>query len=141
MKIKDVCKIIIDAIYSSCSRCRAGRYDGKIAILPDGYRLFLIDEKDCFFDIEKINRGQPEFNVSSAINLDRDYKIGVLAEIITIKGVSKAKLVNGDDFVYVNHKFLKVFDKSAVYKFTNEIQPVLVYEFDKLVGLIMPIKK
>lgn len=109
------------------------KYEDHI-LLSDSYRIYKIKNDDCILDLTKFK----EINLHNL--LDRqDYVIGNITDNI-IDNKIKLRKISFEDFdVYVNDNYLKLFDNPVV-KAKSDDSPVLVYENDIIVGLILPIK-
>lgn len=59
--------------------------------------------------------------------------------ILKTEKKSVHKFIVNDESIFVNEKYLNYFNDSC-FKGTNGKSPLFVYEFDELVGMILPIK-
>lgn len=109
------------------------KYEDHI-LLSDSYRIYKIKNDDCILDLTKFK----EVNLHNF--LDRqDYIVGNITDNI-IDGKIKLRKITTEDFdVYINDNYLKLFDNPIV-KVRADNEPILVYENDEIVGLILPIK-
>lgn len=103
-------------------------------LLSDSYRIYKIKNDDCILDLTKFKE------ISLHKFLDRqDYIVGNITDNI-IDGKIKLRKITTEDFdVYINDNYLKLFDNPIV-KVRADNEPILVYENDEIVGLILPIK-
>jgi len=109
------------------------KYEDHI-LLSDSYKIYKIKNDDCILDLIKFK----ELNLHKF--LDRqDYIVGNITDNI-IDGKIKLRKITTKDFdVYINDNDLKLFDNPIV-KVRADDEPILVYENDEIVGLILPIK-
>ena len=110
-----------------------------VGITVDGYVMWFIPEKDFLFDITKLVEN--ETDLKRLITTD-GYVNAVLTNTLT--ATEKRTLVTfkaGDIECFVDKKLLKTFDpKLSTYKIKNAVSGVLVYEGEKLVGTVLPVK-
>lgn len=110
------------------------KYEDHI-LLSDSYRIYKIKNDDCILDLTKFK----EINLHNL--LDRqDYVIGNITDNIIDGKIKLRKIITEHFDLYVNDNYLKLFDNPVV-KVKSDDSPVLVYENDIIVGLILPIKK
>lgn len=103
-------------------------------LLSDSYRIYKIKNDDCILDLTKFK----EIKLSKFLD-DYDYVLGNITDnIIDIK-IKLRKIATEDFDLYVNDNYLKLFDNPIV-KVKSDDSPVLVYENDEIVGLILPVK-
>lgn len=109
------------------------KYEDHI-LLSDSYRIYKIKNDDCILDLTKFKE------VKLHNILDRqDYIVGNITDNI-IDGKIKLRKITTEDFdVYINDNYLKLFDNPIV-KVRADNEPILVYENDEIVGLILPVK-
>lgn len=120
-------------IYYKKGKIYYEKYEDYI-LLSDSYRIYKIKNDECILDLIKFK----EINLHNF--LDRqDYILGNITDNI-IDGKIKLRKITTEDFdVYINDNYLKLFDNPIV-KVRADNEPILVYENDEIVGLILPIK-
>lgn len=111
-----------------------------IIVTMDGYVAYFFNSTDFYIDKSKMEKND---------HLKNFYDVVKDQEPITPTGISKkiktgmtVELENKNFKVYIDEKFIKIFDKVENLGFVGkgETKPVYVYEFDELVGFIMPIR-
>lgn len=121
---------------------RLGRYKEKIAIIDNGYRLFLIDEKRCPFKLDICGE---TFPVDKVIPNKSDYEDARRTnKLIELEKNTVVEIESVSGSVWVDNKLLKEFGDGLEFmtaKTTPEKRAVLIYKDNILIGLIMPIKK
>lgn len=134
--------IITDLTKKYPARWSAGRYGGRVA-LTDGYQLYLVNDKDLYINLDRLAE-LSDTAIDTIINADRAGDIQDLTYRSSHKGEGGAgayDLYSCDGFeVAVNPAYLKYFEGFAL-KGAGEYGAVYVYEFDELVGLVMPIRR
>lgn len=133
--------LISKAVYKDAKIC-LGSYDSKtVGITVDGFVLWLIPESEFLFDKRKVLAGKRETEVKRLIP-EKGYTEAILTNTLIAqdkKTLVLFKTKDTDIEVYVDKKLLKTFDpRLSSYKVKDAKSGVLVYEGDKLVGLIMP---
>ena len=109
---------------------------GVYILLSDSYRIYKIKNDDCILDLTKFKK----INLLDFLDRqDQDYIVGNITDNI-IDGKIKLRKITTEDFdVYINDNYLKLFDNPIV-KVRADNEPILVYENDEIVGLILPIE-
>ena len=110
------------------------------------YQVFILSPKEFVLDIDKL--GLSNTNIAdSLLKYAEDAKPAIKTGIIK-SDISQGKDVNclelkredNGELVYVDHTLLKLYDKSCEFAVINSKSPVFIYEFDILVGVVLPIK-
>lgn len=131
--------LVSKAVYNA-TPITLGSYDEKtVGITVDGFSLWLIPEKNFLFDKGKVLSGRTEADIKRLIS-DIGYSDAILTNTLVAHEKKTLVMFKANDIeVYVDKKLLKVFDpRVSSYKVKNATSGVLVYEGDKLVGLVMP---
>lgn len=110
------------------------KYEDHI-LLSDLYRIYKIKNDDCILDLTKFK----EIKLHNFLDI-QDYVIGNITDNIIDDKIKLRKIITEHFDLYVNDNYLKLFDNPVV-KVKSDDSPVLVYENDIIVGLILPIKK
>lgn len=121
-------------IYYKKEKIYYEKYEDHI-LLSDSYRIYKIKNDDCILDLTKFE----EINLHKFLD-SYDYIIGNIKDNIVDNKIKLRKIVTEDYDVYINDNYLKLFDNPVV-KVKSDYSPVLVYENDIIVGLILPIKE
>ena len=115
-------------------RILIGKYEDKIAVSPDGFKLYLVPENDFVLDVEKVLHGRNEFTVAPLFNAERDAKpVSMTGEMRIIKERKCVKI--GEK--YVDEKLLNGFEKPSFKTIDSLTSPIYVDENEKLCGLVM----
>lgn len=142
MDLKKIYKFIIDERMANI-KLRLGFYNNEILVSSDAVG-FLIPKDDFIFSADMLTDKEfytdevlsEIFNAKESVDALVTSEIKWLGktELIAIKGLSNNKTV------YVNRKLLKLFNKIVHFKINTDTNLVLVYENEKLVGFITPIR-
>lgn len=145
MNFKKINRLIADKILAadkSFQSIQLGRWQEKLAVLIDGYLLFLLSSEDFIFDCKKLPEENPALS-DCLTKIERDKyrqaKITAEKEIKTSKKKTLYQLTNQDTTAYIDKSFAVYFDKHCQYLITGPKSPVLVQEQNRLAGLIMPV--
>ena len=113
-----------------------GDYGDCVGVTYDGYHAYFLPKTSFPFDRTIIGS---EFNWKAAI--PKNHTDATLTnELMSKDKATLQKVTDGNIEVWINTAFLKNFDKSATFKMTGAKSPVLVFEDDIMVGLILPVK-
>lgn len=140
MKINKINKEFLDLYYKKkLIACEIDDYYGKV-YLTDSYRLFILNIEDLALKLQLFRT----CNLKKLLD-DTGYEDGIITNGLVETETSKEKftirIIKNDNItVNVNDKYLKLFDNPKV-KIKDDHSPVLIYENDELVGLILPIKE
>ena len=114
--------------------------DDRVWVCPNGMFAIGIPKNQFYLDIEKVWGSQTPWNGQTLFDDARNARPAEDTSEIRIDGkIKKHRFVVSDEDVFVNHDFLKYFDESPVFEGIGPKAPIFVYEFDKLVGVILPI--
>lgn len=133
---------LVSKAYYRGDKIALGNYDGNtVGITVDGFVLWLIPETNFLFDKRKLLVGKTESDIKRLVS-DIGYSDAVLTNTLVAQEKKTLVMFKANDTeVYVDKKLLKAFDpRLSSYKVKNATSGVLVYEGDKLVGLVMPTK-
>ena len=127
---------------------RIGRIDGNVAILTE-YSTFIVPSDKFLLDYEKIKNKLMEmgehtirnFIPNDLVDVVKTNDIKVIAgQRLNSKPVHCNKyLIDNKTPLYVNEKLMKYFDGENEYKGTNDKAPLFIYEYDELVGFVLPV--
>lgn len=113
-----------------------GDLGDRVGVSYDGFHAYFIHKTDFPFDQTKL--GLP---VDWKALLPKNSTDATLTnELMSKDKVTLQKVTDGKIEVWINTAFLKNFDKSATFKITGEKSPILVFEDDNMVGLILPVR-
>ena len=136
MKIKKINKEFIDLYYKG--KIVAMEFDeesGKI-YLTDSYRLYVIKYEDFIFRFDLFRKVKLKHFLDNT-----NYVDGVITNGLYTSDKNDLRIINSKDgliTIKVNNKYLDFFDNPKV-KVKDEKSPVLIYENDECVGLILPV--
>lgn len=117
-------------------RILMGHFEDKIVVSPDGFKCYLVPEKDFVLDIDKILAGRGKFKAKEIFKGHEDAERVVMTN--EMKQVDKKTLVKIDE-KWVDKSLLKAFEPfSAFATMKSYSSPIYVYENGELVGLVMP---
>ena len=119
-----------------------GIQDGFIYYMPDGHRIFKSPENVFLIDLKKALPAKvPINNPNKFFNIDNSELAFKTTEIKVIENgkIQVIKIANDKSYAWVNVKYLEYFEGDISFKISNSKTPVLVYEYDELVGLVLPV--
>lgn len=137
MKVSKINKEFLNLYYKKKLIACDIDYDiGKVYI-TDGYRLYIINIEDMALNFQLFK----PVSLKQLVD-DTDYVDGIITNTI-YNDKDNYRLISGKDNlldIKVNDKFLDLFDDPEV-KIKDNKSPVLIYENNEIVGLIMPVKE
>ena len=119
--------------------------DSKVYILTR-FQVFILSSKEFVLDIDKLgfsNTNIAESLLKSAEDTMPAIKTDIIKSVVSqgkVVNCQEIKRVDNDEVAYVNQNLLKVYDKTCEFKFFNSKNPVFIYEYGILVGIVLPIK-
>lgn len=137
MKIKKINKEFLDLYYKKKLIAYELDHDNGKVYLTDSYRLYIINMEDMALNFQLFK----PVSLKKLID-DTDYIDGIITNTI-YNDNDNYRLITGKDNllnIKVNDKYLDLFDNPEV-KIKDNKSPVLVYENNEIVGLVMPIKE
>ena len=124
-----------------------GYYDNNVGIVDDEKALYLIPDKLFYLDKDKIFNSVLSNIVEKMVKSELDIQSLIFTDNIrSLKGCKIDVAILKDDKnneIAFNIKYLKNIGLKAnecTFKGTNYKSPIYVYEYDKLVAIIMPVK-
>ena len=138
MKVQKLNKELLNLYYKTDKKIYAQLVQDKVYV-SDSYRVWILKYDDFMLDINKLKTTDLAhfFNEDGYVPA---YKTNQLVDMKNgIVGVY-IKSEESDFEALINQKYLDTFEKYTL-KIKSEIQPVLVYEHDELVGLIIPMRQ
>ena len=124
-----------------------GYYDNNVGIVDDGKALYLIPDKLFYLDKDKIFNSVLSNIVEKMVKSELDTQSLIFTgNIRSLKGCKIDVAILKDDKnneIAFDIKYLKNIGLKAnecTFKGTNYKSPIYVYEYDKLVAIIMPVK-
>lgn len=137
MKLKKIQKEFLDLYYKG--KTIAYEFDeenGKV-YLTDTYRLYVINYEDFIFRFDLFRTASLK-----QFNIDEGYTEGIITNTIYSGDINTRLITNSDNTlnITINEKYLDLFDNPTV-KIKSEDKPVLIYENDIFVGLVLPIRR
>ena len=120
-----------------------GTLDNKV-IIGNNAILYVIPKEECGIDLTNVDCNNVNIIQESVL---KGFINDDLCENITLtddkKVVDKKTLrvfSKGDENIYVDDALLKYFDlKKSTFKGRNSKSPIYIYEYEVLVGLVMPV--
>lgn len=113
--------------------------EGKVYIVLEGYRLFVIPEDKFFINLSGVKE------VNAQLLLRDDVEIGKLTGNFRIcevndKEITVSEVKVNNRSVYVDTKLLKEFGKITSIGITAKCGPVYLYDGEEFMGMVMPVK-
>ena len=137
MNLNKITSEICKAFLQKSDIC-VGEYGDCVAVFPDGYRAYFIPKEQFPFDVEKLTNKRIDVQRFIPKNT-RDATLTNKMQVLEKHTIQA--LTDGDVEVWVDVKFLKDFiGKSTRYEISTPTTPVLVYEDEKLTGMICPVR-
>lgn len=136
MKVTKLNKELLNLYYKKDKKIYAQIVHDKIYV-TDSYRAWILKYDDFMLDMNKLKTTDLAhfFNEDGYIP---GHKTNQLVEMEGLVGVY-VKSEEQDFEVLINQKYLDIFENYTL-KIKSETQPVLVYENDEVVGLILPMR-
>lgn len=138
MKVQKLNKELLNLYYKKDKRIYAQKVDGKVYV-TDSFRAWIFKEEDFILDINKMK----EVDLTKFFNEDDYITAHKENRLVEMKdGIIGSYLTSDEeDFeVLINSKYLDVFENYTL-KIKSETSPVLVYECEELVSLIVPMRQ
>lgn len=125
---------------------RYGETDEIIGITPDGYIMYFIPKKMLYINTEMIFKEIAPVKLNCFIDSQKDQKDVIMTNQIEITDnkvqVRLFKTVESSENIWIDEKLLKYFDlKRSSFKGMNGRSPLFVYEYENLVGIILPVSR
>ena len=138
MNLNKINKLIADKLTTKKDKMKTGKFNNQIGVsIYDDAMMVLISDEDFIFNLNKFERN--DINIDNLIR-EYDYEDGHTTLNMKLLGKTKCiEISNEKCKVYVNMKFLELFDKNCTFKIKGLYSAVYVYENDQLVGIIMPV--
>ena len=122
-----------------------GTLDDKV-IIGNSTRLYVIPKKECAIDLTNIDSNNvkiiQELGLKGFINDDK-YTSVILTNDINVYNKTTLRVFNKDDEkIYIDDALLKYFDlKKSTFKGRNSKSPIYIYEYEVMVGVVLPVVK
>ena len=136
MNYKVINRLISESFYKG-NKTYISKNKGTVGITIDRFVVWFIPDHEFIFDIDKLDI--ENINLERYINTD-GYSDVIRSNVLIEDYKKQLRIFENDDTrVYVDSKLLKGFDMNiSTFKIKNEKLPVLIYENDELVGLVLP---
>lgn len=135
MNIKEINKYLLNHYYKKYCKVYYEVMDDVI-YLSDVYSIFILNNSDCILDINKFKLTK----LNHFFNGLENYQDAIITNnIVKDVNINIIKIESDDKYCYINMRYLKFFKDCRV-KINSETSPVLFYDCDKLVGLVLPVK-
>ena len=139
MKVTKLNKELLNIYYRKDSKLYAQLVHDYVYV-TDSYRVWKLKYDDFMLDMNKLKTTDLAhfFNEDGYVP---GYKTNQLVE--TNDGIIGVyiKSEESDFEVLINKTYLNKFNDNCTFKVKGEHEPVLVYEYDELVGLVLPMRK
>lgn len=136
MNLKKINNEIVRLHHSESETVIVQRVDDTVYV-TDKYVAFVLNDSDFIFDINKFKSADIKSIVENDLHLPlEDARID---KIILEDKKQYAILKNETIEVMINNKYLSYFDENCTLKVIDEKHPVIVFEHDEVVGIILPI--
>lgn len=141
MKLQKIFADVIKAHLSDKTVLIGDLGEGYVAVSPDGYVCYVMEDKNFLLDKKKLLGTRQEFCMNNifdrkALDEARPAKWDGMIRV-NAKGEKVYKIVNDDTYVWVDSKLLRHFDDPE-YQILDPKRPVFIYEHKHLVGMVMP---
>ena len=119
--------------------------DSEVYILTR-FQVFILSSKEFVLDIDKLgfsNTNIAESLLKSAEDAKPAIKTDIIKSVVSqgkVVNCQELKRVDNGEVTYVNQSLLKVYDKTCEFKLINSKNPIFIYEYGILVGIVLPIK-
>lgn len=111
--------------------------DENTFIVYNGSAIFIIPNNLVFLDLNKIFDGE-QMNVKNMIDYSKTDK---LSNSYLSKSIEKRKLrifYNHDQTIYADNDLFKYFDEEIEEKGTTIKEPIYIFEYNRLIGMLLP---
>lgn len=130
-----ICKALID---NSTRICKAKLNDDEVMITTDGYTAFVLFEKECVFDLNKI---PTKDELAKFIKTDDSYEEVFVAKTRFVdRGFDIAKLQGSACTVYANEKYIKCFNKCRLFASKDKLSVIAKNDLGMTVGMFCPMR-
>ena len=104
--------------------------------IGDGYKLYKIPDEELLLNLEGIT--EMKLSNINMTNSQLVHETGTLE----VLGKDTCKILRNENFeIAVNQTFFKYFNEDMLYKASGERSPLLCYENEKLVAILMPVRR
>ena len=113
-------------------------------IIGNANRLYIIPKKECGIDLTNVDSNNvriiQESGLKGFINDDK-YTSVILTNDIKVYDKTTLRVFSKDDEkIYVDDALLKYFDmKKSTFKGRNSKSPIYIYEYEVMVGVVLPV--
>lgn len=137
MKVQKLNKELLNLYYKTDKKIYAQIVHDDIYV-SDSYRVWKLKYDDFMLDMNKLKTT----DLAHFFNEDGYVEGMMTSKYIKIKDILGVQIIDseGSIDVTINSKYLDMFENYTL-KIKSETAPVLVYENDELVGLIVPMRK
>lgn len=143
MKIKKILSEVLNIVSNEKKKIKSNYGEDKDFVywIPDGIRMYKIPQKDFLIDLQKALPNKTPINDPHKFFNYGECELAIKTD--EIKAIDKEQVVkikSEKSHAWVNIKYLKEFESDCTFKISNSKNPVFVYEYDELVGLVLPVK-
>ena len=120
-----------------------GTLEDKV-IIGNNTTLYVIPKKECAIDLTNIDSNNVKIIQESVLKgfiNDDKYTSVILTNDIKVYDKRTLRVFSNDDEkIYVDDALLKYFDlKKSTFKGCNSKSPIYIYEYEVMVGVVLPI--
>ena len=139
MNKKQIQMQIFKALIDSNQRlCKAKINDDEVMITTDGFCAFVLFEKECVFDLNKIPE---QSGIANFIKTDdTDEEVFITNKRFVQKDVILVKMQGKTFTVYANEKFIKMFGEYHLFANKDNSRIVAKNDFGMAVGMFCPMR-
>lgn len=137
MKTIKAIKEITDIYFKKDKRVWAQKVEDKIYV-TDSYRVWVFKDEDFILDVDKFQN----VDITKFFN-EEGYETEIKTnELVDMEKFTGVYVTNEDKSIkaLVNKKYLDVFENYTL-KIKGEDKPILIYENDEVVGLVLPVRQ
>lgn len=112
-------------------------------LIGNGHRLYIIPKKKCGVDLTNVDSNNvkilQETTLKNIIN-DNSYENVTLTDDKKVIDKKTLRVFSkGDENIYVDESLIKYFDlENSTFKAHNSKSPIYIYEYEVMVGLVLP---
>lgn len=136
MNLKKINNEVVRLYHSKSETVIVQRVDDKVYV-TDKYVAFILNDSDFIFDTNKFKTADIKSIVENDLRLPLE---DVHIDKIVLEDKKQYAILKNENIeAMINNKYLSYFNDNCVLKVIDEKHPVIVYENDEVVGIILPI--
>lgn len=133
-------KKILDNWLKYPNTCHSKETKDSYLITDNGYQVFIFPKDELYLDMKKLMKDKTEVKLDDMLKIDGEcgYLTGEMKQID--KG-TVVKIASENKYAWVDKKLLDRYElKNPHFTVQSERTPLLVHDYDVLVGLILPVR-